>query len=38
MNEMRKKRPKEFWKMFKNKNKSCTHNISDDDFITILKS
>lgn len=37
MNEMRKKRPKEFWKMFKNKKNSCKHNISDDDFYNYFK-
>ena len=37
MNELRKKKPKEFWKIFKCKKPSLNHDISDKDFFEYFK-
>ena len=37
MNEMRNKKPKEFWKIFKQKKSSTKHDISDDEFYDYFK-
>ena len=37
MNYLRKKKPKEFWKIFKRKKSSPNHDISDADFFDYFK-
>ena len=38
MNEVRRKRPKEFWKIFKGRKYSPQNNISDNEFFEYLKA
>ena len=37
MNTLRKKKPKEFWKIFKRKKSSPNHEITDNDFFEYFK-
>ena len=37
MNNLRKRKPKDFWKIFRNKQNTCSHNISDTEFFNYFK-